>query len=82
MVHAAGSVLVLLCTAYAFIEFCVGGSKELAVLYESYSTAAFVLQHSLICALQVKNIVIARTVCAVWVIKHSVEAPYNTWLPL
>ena len=26
------------------IVFCVGGSKELAVLYESYSTATFVMQ--------------------------------------
>ena len=25
----------------SFIVFCVGGSKELAVLYESYSTAIF-----------------------------------------
>ena len=25
--------------SYILIEFCVGGSKELAVLYESYSTA-------------------------------------------
>ena len=27
------------------VVFCVGGSKELAVLYESYSTATFVMQH-------------------------------------
>ena len=26
--------------------FRVGGSKELAVLYESYNTATFVIQHS------------------------------------
>ena len=45
----------------------VFGSKELAVLYESYSTAAFWF-----CALQVKNTIIEWTVCAVWVIKHLV----------
>ena len=27
---------------------CLGGSKELAVLYESNSTAAFVLQHGFV----------------------------------
>ena len=32
------------------IVFCVGRSKELAMLYESYSTAA-----AWFCALQVKN---------------------------
>ena len=31
-----------------FIVFCVGGSKELAVLYGSYSTAAFVLQQGFV----------------------------------
>ena len=30
------------------IVFCVGGSKELAVLYASYSTATFVMQHSFV----------------------------------
>ena len=39
---------------HQLIVLCVGGSKELAMLYESYSTAAFVLQHG-ICALKVKN---------------------------
>ena len=60
---------------------CVGGSKELTVLYESYSTAAFVLQQGFV----LYKLVIAWTVCAVWVIKHSVwglEAPYNTRLRL
>ena len=28
--------------------FFVGGSKELAVLYESYSTATFVMQHGFV----------------------------------
>ena len=28
--------------------YCVGGSKELAVLYESYSTATFVIQHGFV----------------------------------
>ena len=30
------------------IVFCVGGSKELAVLYQSYSTAAFFLKHGFV----------------------------------
>ena len=63
---------------------CMGGSRELTVLYESYSTAAFVLQQSVLYTSEKHNeLVIAWTVCAaVWVIKHSVwglEAPYNTW---
>ena len=32
-------------TVSVLIVFCVGGSKELTVLCESHSTAAFVLQH-------------------------------------
>ena len=31
--------------AHVVSVFCVGGSKELAMLYESYSTATFVMQY-------------------------------------
>ena len=40
----------LLPTQGCIIEhlLCMGGPKELAVLYESYSTATFVIQHSFV----------------------------------
>ena len=43
---------------------CMGGSKELTVLYESYSTATFVLQHGFV-LYKCNRLVIAWTVCAV-----------------
>ena len=40
--------LVLKYRTIYFIVFCVGGSKELAALHESYSTATFAMQHSFV----------------------------------
>ena len=41
-------LLYITATFSLLIAFFVGGSKELAVLYESYSTATFVMQRSFV----------------------------------